>query len=112
MQHPLCTKSSAEMGETMPETKNQIILISIIIIASILFLLSLCKRKGETILNFILRIVFGIIFIYAINKGLVYFGLSIGVGINEISLITVGLLGFPGFVLLYAVSAYFYFLPR
>ncbi len=57
----------------------------------------------ECLLNIIWRGILGGIAIYFINLGLDYLGLSVGVGINPISLLTTGLLGFPGLVGLYVI---------
>ena len=56
--------------------------------------------------NVLLRMVFGAIGIFAMNA--IFFAISknIVVGINIESMATIGLLGAPGFILLYAVSVY------
>ncbi|MFA9463502.1 MAG: pro-sigmaK processing inhibitor BofA family protein [Velocimicrobium sp.] len=54
--------------------------------------------------NVLLRMVFGAIGIFAINAILQAVSKSTMVGMNAETLLTVGLLGVPGFVMLYAVA--------
>lgn len=65
------------------------------------------KRKWEPFLNFVLRMVSGTIGIYLANLIFQGIGLKFIVGVNTYNLLTLGLLGTPGFLLLYGVSAYF-----
>ncbi|NLL79751.1 MAG: Pro-sigmaK processing inhibitor BofA [Clostridiales bacterium] len=64
------------------------------------------RRKMECIINFILRGVTGMIAIYFINAVFMQQNISIGVGINLLSVLTSGVLGFPGVILLYGVQIY------
>jgi inhibitor of the pro-sigma K processing machinery len=64
------------------------------------------KRKAELFLNFCLRAVTGGIAIYGINLLLEKWEIPCSVGLNLISLLTSGTLGFSGVTLLYAVSAF------
>ena len=63
------------------------------------------KNRVEWILNFALRAVLGGISIFGINSLLSMGGLGFFVGINPISLLTSGTLGFSGVSLLYAIAA-------
>lgn len=58
------------------------------------------------ILNFVLRIVYGAIGILAINMFLGFWGISVSVGLNLVSLLTVGFLGISGLGLLFGIAAY------
>ena len=58
------------------------------------------------ILNFVLRIVYGAIGIQAINMLLGFWGISVSVGLNLVSLLTVGFLGISGLGLLFGIAAY------
>ena len=62
--------------------------------------------KKEWILNLLMRSVLGVIAIYFINTILVGLGYSCGVGINAVTVLTSGILGFPGIVALYGVGFY------
>ena len=61
----------------------------------------------EKLLNGILRVVFGVIAILCINDLISSFGLGITVGLNPITISTVGILGTPGVLLLYALELYY-----
>ena len=61
----------------------------------------------DLILNFLLRVVFGAIAIYAVNSlfsGV--FGGNLHVGLNPLNLLTVGTLGISGFGLIFAISVF------
>ena len=58
------------------------------------------------ILNFALRIVYGAIGIQTVNMLLAFGGISISVGLNLVSLLTVGFLGISGLGLLFGITAY------
>lgn len=61
---------------------------------------------SEKFLNFFTRGICGIIAIYFINMALKGMGISLGVGINLFTVLTSGILGFPGLALLYGIGAY------
>lgn len=61
------------------------------------------KKGAELALNFMLRLVFGMIAIFLINGYLQEKGLDACVGINALSALTSGFLGLPGVALLYGV---------
>lgn len=71
----------------------------------VLFMVTV-KKKAEFILNFCLRAVMGGIAICGINMLLETWGIPCAVGINALSLLTSGTLGFSGVSLLYAVAAF------
>ena len=64
------------------------------------------KKGAELALNFMLRLVFGMIAIFLINGYLQEKGLDACVGINALSALTSGFLGLPGVALLYGVRVY------
>ncbi len=63
----------------------------------------------EQILNILLRGILGTIAIYFINSALEAMGLSLGVGINAVTVLTSGILGFPGLLALYGIGFYKFF---
>lgn len=73
--------------------------------AAVLLLISV-RSRAEWLLNFILRMVMGSLSILAINAALLSLGFSGGIGINMITVLTSGFLGFPGLAALYGI--YFY----
>lgn len=80
-------------------------LLLIVVCAVVLLLISL-RIRAEWMLNFILRTVMGSLAILAINASLVSFGISGGIGLNPATVLTTGVLGFPGLAALYGI--YFY----
>ena len=58
------------------------------------------------ILNFLLRMVFGAVGIKFINAILISQNISIFVGLNLLTLLTVGSLGISGLGLLYGIAAF------
>ncbi len=55
--------------------------------------------------KFFTRAILGMLFIFCVNQYLTYQGLSMCVGLNGISFLTSGVLGFPGVALLYGITA-------
>lgn len=84
------------------------IVFGIILLISIVLLWYGVKRKKiEIFLNFVLRMAAGTLGIYLVNTILTSFNSSIMVGLNSYNVLTLGVLGTPGFLLLYGVSTYF-----
>lgn len=74
--------------------------------AVLLFAISFLGKKAEWLLNLVLRSVFGVIFMYFINWGIEILGFTVAVGINAATVLTVGILGFPGILVLYGLAVY------
>lgn len=68
-----------------------------------------CAVKGgmEHLINFLLRGLTGAVGIHIVNALLSGWGFSVGIGVNMISLLTVAILGIPGFLGLYVLGFYF-----
>lgn len=65
-----------------------------------------CNReKIQMLLNFMIRIVLGGIGIIYANDFFTSQGIAISVGLNPVSLLTIGILGIGGFALLYGILA-------
>lgn len=75
--------------------------VCVLVLAIVLF-----KRRAEIILNFFVRTILGVIGIYFTNLLLANLGIEGAVGINPISILTVGSLGTGGFGLLYGILLY------
>ncbi|MCI8543760.1 pro-sigmaK processing inhibitor BofA family protein [Acetatifactor aquisgranensis] len=60
----------------------------------------------EKILNLIMRGILGTIAMYFINSVLDNMGITLGVGINAATVLTSGILGFPGLLALYGIRIY------
>lgn len=80
----------------------------IIIVAVCLFVLLIgaFRKRKEWIINFVFRTVTGTVSIFFINGFLVSQGLAITIGINPITIMTSGILGFPGLIMLYGINLY------
>lgn len=85
------------------------ILIGIIIACLVFIGVCIAKRRPDLIVDFALRACIGTAGIYILDLVLRSKGYNINVGINEVSIITNGLLGLPGFILLYGVAIYYTF---
>lgn len=81
-------------------------LLGIIAVGSVIFIISLVRHKSEAFLNFVLRIVTGVLGIYCVNTILDNQGIVAAVGMNGFNLLTVGVLGLPGFLLIYGTAFY------
>ena len=71
----------------------------------LVLLIGLLKSRAQILLNFLVRMVLGVIGILFVNNLLATQGISLAVGINPITLLTSGSLGFGGVALLYAILA-------
>lgn len=71
-----------------------------------IMLIVAARRKLEGLLNVVMRSVLGTIAIYFINLAMAEAGISLNVGINPITLLTCGILGFPGVAGLYGISIF------
>lgn len=88
---------------------ENIVLISIMGICSVFIAISLIKRKPERIVNFALRAFLGTAGICLLDFFLKSKGYEINVGVNTVTILTNGLLGLPGFILLYGLAIYYSF---
>lgn len=60
----------------------------------------------EKVINLVMRSILGTIAIYFVNAALEKAGISLGVGINAVTVLTSGILGFPGLAVLYGIGIY------
>lgn len=84
-----------------------IILGVIIIICIGLLVFGIRRKRMEVLLNFVLRMTSGMLGIYLVNTILKSLEVGVKVGINSYNILALGILGTPGFLLIYGVSAYF-----
>lgn len=77
---------------------------AIIFVCVLVLLIGAFGRKIEWIINFVLRAVMGTIGIYFLNNFLIVRDISVVVGINPMTVLTSGILGFPGLVVLYGIN--------
>lgn len=88
--------------------ESQIFLV-IIIICVALILFGIVKHRYDLLVNFGLRIVAGLVGIYLLNTLFHSLGLGVEVGTNSFTALVIGLLGLPGFIVVYGIAAYYYF---
>ena len=62
--------------------------------------------RKEWFLNIIMRSILGTLAMYFINSWLETAGISVSVGINAFTVLTSGILGFPGVLALYGIGLY------
>ena len=86
-------------GNMMGMTVVGIVCIAVLIVG-------VMKRKMEWVLNIFMRSILGTIAIYFINSGLATIGIDVGVGINPVTVLTSGILGFPGLAAIYGIGFY------
>lgn len=72
----------------------------------VVLLLGALKKRVEWLLNVVMRSILGTLAIYFINTGLGMLGISLGVGVNVITVLTCGILGIPGLLALYGIAVY------
>jgi inhibitor of the pro-sigma K processing machinery len=81
-----------------------------IIIGCIIFIgICILRRRPDLIVDFALRASIGTAGIYLLNLVLRSKGYDILVGINGMTVLANGLLGLPGFLLLYGLAIYYSF---
>lgn len=72
-------------------------------ICGLVLLIALLKRRAQLVLNFLVRTALGAIGVIFTNDFFAAQGIAIAVGLNPASLLTIGILGFGGFALLYGI---------
>ncbi len=88
---------------------DNILLIGIIVICVIFIAVCLVKRRPDLIADFALRALFGTAGISIMDFVFKSGGYDIFVGVNGVTVLTNGLLGLPGFLLLYGLAIYYTF---
>ena len=86
---------------------NSIIFIVIIVICCIFIGVCVIRKRPDLLIDFALRACFGTAAVYLLNLVLGMQGYALNVGINGVTVLTNGLLGLPGFLLLYGLSLYY-----
>mgnify|MGYP001127515268 FL=1 len=76
---------------------------AILIVCMIVLGIGAMGRKVEWLINFILRAVMGTVGIYVLNYMLAAREMTVAVGINPLTVLTTGILGFPGVAVLYGI---------
>lgn len=74
-------------------------------ICLLVLLIAVLKSRAQIVLNFLVRMVLGAVCIIFINDLLAEQHILLVVGLNPVTLLTTGSLGFGGVALLYAIVA-------
>lgn len=85
------------------------ILMGIIIICIAFIVVCMVKKRPDLLVDFGLRAVIGTAGIYLLDFIFKSKGYHINVGINGVTFLANGLLGLPGFILLYGLAIYYSF---
>lgn len=72
-------------------------------ICALVLVIGILRQKAEFLLNFFVRMVVGLVGVFVVNAILAQKGIDLAVGINAVSALTLGSLGFGGFALLYGI---------
>lgn len=85
--------------------ENQI-LMGIIIVSAIVFVVATIYYYPEAFRKLLYRLSLGMTGILGVNHCLSLLGIGVYVGLNPLSVLILGVMGGPGFLLLYGVEAY------
>lgn len=64
------------------------------------------RQRMEWLLNVTMRSILGTVAMYFVNSALASAGISLGIGINLVTVLTCGILGLPGLLALYGLGIY------
>lgn len=73
---------------------------------AVVLIMGVVRSRMEWLLNVLTRGVLGAVAIYFINQALALSGISLGVGLNPVTVLTSGILGLPGLAAIYAIGFY------
>ena len=85
------------------------IFLIIIAVCLVLISINLIKYRPNLLANFLLRASVGTTGLYLLNMLLRSKEYNIRVGINGLTILANGLLGLPGFLMLYGLAIYYFF---
>ncbi|HHT89001.1 MAG TPA: Pro-sigmaK processing inhibitor BofA [Clostridiales bacterium] len=84
------------------------IILAIIIAACLIFIgACIVRKRSDIVIDFFLRAFVGTAGIYLLDFLLSISGYQIAVGVNVFTVLSNGLLGLPGFILLYGLALYY-----
>lgn len=72
----------------------------------LVLLIGAVRGRMEWLLNVVMRGILGTVAMYFVNSTLASIGISLGVGINAVTVLTSGILGLPGLMALYGLGIY------
>ena len=71
---------------------------------SAVLLIGALRNRAEHLLTFLFRLVTGTMMIYFVNLAVASYNMQFAIGINPVTVLTSGILGFPGVLLLYGIN--------
>ncbi len=86
---------------------EQYVLFLILGILAIVLGVAIKRKRMEIFINFVLRLAAGAVGIYLLNTILAMASIQTLVGFNMTNVLVVGVLGLPGFAMLYGLGFYF-----
>lgn len=93
----------SKKGEAMELYQEMLLVIGV---CGIVLLILAVKTNSHLVLNFILRSITGSFCILICNYLLQINGYVVSVGLNPVTVLTSGILGFPGVILLFGIKIY------
>ncbi len=80
--------------------------IAIAAACGVVLVMGAVRSRMEWLLNVFMRGILGTVAIYFINQALALSGISLGVGVNPVTVLTSGILGLPGLAAIYGIGLY------
>lgn len=87
-------------------SNNTLGMAALVVICAVVLLMGIVKKRMEWLLNVLMRSILGTIAIYFVNGALAWAGISLNVGINPVTVLTSGILGVPGLLVIYGIGIY------
>jgi inhibitor of the pro-sigma K processing machinery len=79
---------------------------AIVGVCALVLVIGVLGKRAEWLVNFVMRAVMGSVGIYFLNYLLAMQNISLAVGINPVTVLTSGILGFPGIAVLYGIDLF------
>jgi inhibitor of the pro-sigma K processing machinery len=79
---------------------------AIVGVCVLVLVIGVLGKRAEWLVNFVMRAVMGSVGIYFLNYLFTLKNISLAVGINPATVLTSGILGFPGLVVLYGINLF------
>jgi inhibitor of the pro-sigma K processing machinery len=79
---------------------------AIVGVCALVLVIGVLGKRAEWLVNFVMRAVMGSVGIYFLNYLFTLQNISLAVGINPATVLTSGILGFPGLVVLYGINLF------
>jgi inhibitor of the pro-sigma K processing machinery len=79
---------------------------AIVGVCALVLVIGVLGKRAQWLVNFVLRAVMGTVGIYFLNYLLAMQNISLAVGINPVTVLTSGILGFPGIAVLYGIDLF------